>query len=479
MSRSLRLARVVLANIRRSRTHFLLASIGVVVGIATFAFFTALGLGVREIVLGRIFPLDKLEVVPKSVDIDVGPLRLGMGRDIIDDAKVAELQRIPGVAAVYPKMRLTVPAMATGGESILGSDIRSEMIVDGIEPALVEGELGSSDAFRDFDDPEDARNAPAQACTRDDECGRARYCGVAPGTALPANDAARVRALAELPRVCRAFVPVLASHHVVELYNGALRRAHGFPKLNPKAVIGLTFELTFGASMVLASNKDEVFVERAKLVGFSDKAITLGATLPIGYVRRYNVSFGSAADATRYHSAIVSVPVKDDVAAVAQAVHQHELEVADTGAEQAALLIAIFMAVFGLISAVIVSIAAINIMHVFFMLVYERQHEIGIMRAVGASRFDVARIVLGEATCLGLLAGTAGLALAFGLARLCDAVSSRYIPDFPYKPETYFAFPVWLWLAALGFSIGFCVLGAFFPARRAARMEPATVLSGR
>lgn len=479
MSRSLRLAKVVLGNIRRSRTHFLLASIGVVVGIATFAFFTALGLGVREIVLGKIFPLDKLEVVPKSVDFDVGPLRLGMGRDVLDDDKVAELREIPGVAAVYPKMRLTVPAMATGGKSILGSDIRSEMIVDGIEPALVAEELGSDDVFRDFDDPEDPRYEPPASCTTDADCGRSRYCGVAPGTALPTNDAARERALATLPRVCRAYVPVLASHHVIELYNGALRRAHGFPKLNPKAVVGLTAELTFGASMVLASNKDEVFLERAKLVGFSDKAITLGATLPIGYVRRYNVLFGSPADATRYHSAIVSVPEKDDVAAVAQAVHQRDLDVADTGAEQAALLIAIFMAVFGLISAVIVSIAAINIMHVFFMLVYERQHEIGIMRAVGASRWDVARIVLGEAACLGVLAGTAGLALAFGLAHLCDAISSRYIPDFPYKPETYFAFPPWLWLAALGFSIGFCVLGAFFPARRAARMEPAMVLSGR
>ena len=34
-------------------------------------------------------------------------------------------------------------------------------------------------------------------------------------------------------------------------------------------------------------------------------------------------------------------------------------------------------------------------------------------------------------------------------------------------------------LAAIGFAVSFCVVGAFLPARRAARMEPAQVLSGR
>lgn len=479
MKRALRLGGVVLSNLRRSRVHFLLASIGVVVGIATFTFFTALGLGVTDIVLGKIFPLDKLEVVPKSLDLDVGPLRFGVGRDVLDDDKVAELAAIPGVDAVYPKMRLTTPVMATGGAAILGSDIRSEMIMDGIEPALVAEELGPDVAFRDFDDPSDPQYAPPEACTDDASCGSGRYCGVPAGTPLPPQNALRQAEIERTQKVCRHFIPVIASHHVVELYNGALRRAHGFPKLNPKAVVGFTFDLMFGASMVVASNKNQVVVERAKLVGFSHKAITLGATMPIGYASRFNVAFGSPADAHRYHSAILSVPVKDDVAAVAQGVHAAGLDVADTGAEEAALLIAIFMAVFGLISAVIVSVAAVNIMHVFFMLVYERQHEIGIMRAVGASRFDVARIILGEATVLGTLAGSLGVSLAIGLGHLCDRISIRYIPDFPYKPETYFVFPGWLILAALGFSVGFCILGAFVPARRAARMEPARVLSGR
>src|SRR5690606_32505901 len=141
-----------------------------------------------------------------------------------------------------------------------------------------------------------------------------------------------------------------------------------------------------------------------------------------------NVAFGNPDDAQRYHSVIVKVPSKDDVARVAKGVEDLDLEVKDTGAEEAALLSAIFMAVFGLVSAVIVGIAAVNIMHVFFMLVYERQHEIGIMRAVGASRGDIARIVLGEAAVLGALAGLAGVILSVGASALVDWMSARYIP---------------------------------------------------
>lgn len=528
--RSNRLLMMVLANLRRSRNHFLLASIGIVVGIATFAFFLSLGLGVRQVVLGKIFPLDKLEVIPKSLEVDVGPIRMGMGKDALDDEMVGKLHALPGVAAVYPKMKLTVGSIAYGGESLFGADLRSEIVADGIDPALLAAEINKDGfEFVDFDDPERLAGETPKPCTKDAECGDRMYCGTPAGATVTTGGKKKAKPkpkptprITPTPRprpkppgttpadggtptaispaaaaawatppatnekdepagsgmVCRHYVPVIVSNHVVELYNGTLRRAHDFPKLNPDAVRGFTFDLIVGESMVAASNKDRIVHDRGMFVGFSDKAIPLGITLPLGYVQRYNVEFGNEEDAQRYHSVIVEVPVKDDVAQVAKGVADLDLQVKDSGAEEAALLIAVFMMVFGLVSAVIVGIAAVNIMHVFFMLVYERQREIGVMRAVGATRGDIGRIILGEAASLGMMAGTAGLLLAVAAANLFDQVSARYVPDFPYKPTTYFEFPWWLIVASLAFSVSFCVLGALLPARRAARMEPARVLSG-
>lgn len=493
--RASRLMRIALDDVKRNRRHFLLASIGIVVGIAAFTFFLALGGGVRKVVLGKVFPLDKIEVVPKSFDIDISVLRVPLANEIIDDAKVEQLRAIPDVIAVYPKMKLTIPSMVYGGQKLFGNNLRAELVADGVEPELVAPDIARRYEFDDFEAGAEGwegwKTLPSSTpCENDDQCveqyGKQSYCW---GLDLLENwekSAARAKRRNKEPppkpvdsAMCRKYIPIIISHNIVELYNGSVRRAHGFPKINPDSALGFTFDLTFGASMVDASAKDHTYDAKGQLVGFSDKAINLGMTFPVGYVRRLNVEFGEELDASMYHSAVLKVKSKDDVAAVAAAVDQLDLEVTDTWAEEAALLITIFVMVFGFVSIVIVGIAAVNIMHVFFMLIYERQQELGIMRAIGASRSDIRRIIISESAIVGLAAGAVGVVSAIGAGRLFDWISASYIPDFAYKPHTYFEFHPLLLLAALGFAVGFCVLGAFFPANRAARTDPARVLTGQ
>ena len=492
LSRLLRIAR---DDVRRNRRHFLLASIGIVVGIAAFTFFLALGGGVRSVVLGKIFPLDKIEVVPKAYDIDISVLRVPLGSEIINDEKVQQLRAIPNVTAVYPKMKLTIPSMVWGGQKLFGNNLRAELVADGVEPELVVDDVASGYDFEDFEAGAEGfdgwqKLASATPCATNDQCveqhGKQSYCWGLDILEDWESAVARAKKRGQEPPVkpleqplCRKYIPIILSNHIVELYNGSVRRAHGFPKINPDSALGFTFDLTFGASMVEASAKDRTFEARGMLVGFSDTAIDLGMTFPIGYVRRLNVDFDDADAGSMYHSAVLKIASKDDVAGVAAAVKQMKLDVTDTGAEQAALLIMIFMMVFGFVSITIVGIAAVNIMHVFFMLVYERQQELGIMRAVGASRSDIRRIIISEAALVGALAGAVGVVLALFAGRGFDAISAKYIPDFPYKPTTYFDFDLTLLAAAFGFAIGFCVLGAFLPANRAARTDPARVLTGQ
>jgi len=78
---------------------------------------------------------------------------------------------------------------------------------------------------------------------------------------------------------------------------------------------------------------------------------------------------------------------------------------------------------------------------------------------------------------VGLCGGLVGLAVARLLALGLDLASRRFVPDFPFKPETYFAFSAGLYAAILAFAVLACVAGAALPARRAARMEPADALT--
>jgi ABC-type antimicrobial peptide transport system permease subunit len=60
-----------------------------------------------------------------------------------------------------------------------------------------------------------------------------------------------------------------------------------------------------------------------------------------------------------------------------------------------------------------------------------------------------------------------------------DAAAARWLPDFPFKPASFFSLPPWLTLLGLGLGLGAATLGAWLPARRAARLDPARTLAGQ
>jgi ABC-type antimicrobial peptide transport system permease subunit len=100
------------------------------------------------------------------------------------------------------------------------------------------------------------------------------------------------------------------------------------------------------------------------------------------------------------------------------------------------------------------------------------------MRAVGASRADVRNIILAEAAVVGFLGGGVGTLGAWAIARGVDFVSASYLPTFPFKPDTFFAFPLPLLAGGAALGVLAALAGAYFPSRRAASMDPARTLAG-
>jgi len=449
-------ARTVLADLARHWRHFAAASVGIVLGVAALTFFLALGFQVREILLDRVFPTDHLEVAPKAADLDLFVLRLDLGRDALDAAALESLARIDGVEAVYPKMRLTVPAMASVGSSLFGAGMQTEIVADGIDPALMAEEVGGT--FHEVDDGQ-----PAVRCTRDVDCGGDAYCG---------------RGAGRSEGVCRPFIPVLVSPYVVELYNGAFRRAYDLPKVNPDALVGLTFEMAFGASTFRPAAGPTIR-ERMRFAGVSEMAIPLGVTLPLGYVRRLNTVLDSPEAGERYHSAILEIGDRDSLPQVVDGVEKLGFEVRDRGVRRAALVTAIVIIVLGLVGIVLIAVAAAHIMHVFYLVVMVRRREIGLLRAVGARRTDIRRLLVGEAAAVGLAAGLVGVAAGVAAGAVADRLAASRLPNFPFKPESFFHFSPWLLASVVGLAVAACILGALPPAHRAASGDPSEALAGR
>lgn len=476
---------LLLQNVARSKKNFIMSGIGIVVGISTFVFFIGLGEGVEKVVLGQIFLVDQVEVVRKKFDTGFTQSEslLGLGSRPLDQGAIDQLGQLPGVQAVYPKMKFTFPTRGYGGEALFGREIWAEIIADGIQPELVAGEIEDAAGFRDWDQE--------ISCAGGEACPDGRTCtdGVCQKNDCKYTEETRLSACpgdsycAEDTKKCELPIPVIASNHLLELYNGSLATAlsgggRKMPKLNKSTVLGFQLNVTLGKSFLGRAARSEPVTRRIKLVGFSDKAITVGVTMPLAYVQRLNKRFSGPEAAGDYHSIILKVDDQTRVPAIVAAVRDMGFELAERtdNAERAADIIKTVESVFALVSAVIVGIAAINISQMFFMIIYQRKREIGVLRAVGASRNDVRLLILGEAALIGLLGGAFGAAVGFGATKLADFVAAK-LPEFPYKPESFFAFPVWVWGSALAGSVLFCLIGAFFPANAAARQEPAAALT--
>jgi putative ABC transport system permease protein len=121
------------------------------------------------------------------------------------------------------------------------------------------------------------------------------------------------------------------------------------------------------------------------------------------------------------------------------------------------------------IGGVSLLVAGIGIMNIMLVSVTERTREIGLRKAIGATRGDVALQFLLEAILLSLLGGGIGMAIGFlatvgGYSAIESVVGPAPIP----------------WLLVMSVAVGFsmvvgCVFGTY-PAIRAARMDPIAAL---
>jgi putative ABC transport system permease protein len=120
------------------------------------------------------------------------------------------------------------------------------------------------------------------------------------------------------------------------------------------------------------------------------------------------------------------------------------------------------------IAAVSLAVAGIGIMNVMLVSVSERTDEVGLLKALGASRRQILSIFLLEAILLSSLGGLVGLGLGLGLVRLGVAL-------YPAVPAVT---PLWAIASVMGLSLATGVLFGVLPAWRAARLDPVAALQG-
>ena len=135
-------------------------------------------------------------------------------------------------------------------------------------------------------------------------------------------------------------------------------------------------------------------------------------------------------------------------------------------------VIQIGLSAFGVIALIV---AAIGIINTLLMAIHERTREIGIMKAVGATRGTIRIVFTVEGGALGFLGGIIGTLLALGLGQLLNFIGSRtFLSDFPgFKMSV---FPVWLVFGVTALTTFISLVAGLYPANNAAKLDPVDAL---
>ncbi|HEX4216663.1 MAG TPA: ABC transporter permease [Candidatus Dormibacteraeota bacterium] len=117
------------------------------------------------------------------------------------------------------------------------------------------------------------------------------------------------------------------------------------------------------------------------------------------------------------------------------------------------------------LGAVALLVGAVGVANIMVISVLERRSEIGLRRALGATRADIRSQFLSEAVLLGVLGGIIGVVLG-ALSTAVYAGIKGWVPVVPLEA----------WVGGLAAAIVIGALAGLLPALRAARMSPTEAL---
>ena len=122
------------------------------------------------------------------------------------------------------------------------------------------------------------------------------------------------------------------------------------------------------------------------------------------------------------------------------------------------------------VALIAVIIAVIGVVNTILMSVFERTSEIGVMKAIGASRMDIFRIIWVETTLICIFGGILGNVIALAGGKTIEYVLKQVLPYAP-KGHLVIITPRILALSFFGAVIMGLVAG-LYPAFRASSMKP-------
>ena len=130
----------------------------------------------------------------------------------------------------------------------------------------------------------------------------------------------------------------------------------------------------------------------------------------------------------------------------------------------------------GLLGVIALLVASIGMFNTLTISLLERIKEVGIMKALGAADKDIWKIFLAEAMLIGFCGGLVGLAMGFIGSSFINYIYNYLATSYQAQEVSLFYYPLWFVLMILAFACLVALVTGFYPARRAAKLNPLQAL---
>lgn len=179
-----------------------------------------------------------------------------------------------------------------------------------------------------------------------------------------------------------------------------------------------------------------------------------------------------------YEQAQVSVTGNDAIPAVKEAVLNLGFQVSSLSevVDQANKIFNVIQIVLGVFGAFALLVSSIGMFNTMTVTLLERTNEIGVMRAIGASRNAIQIMFLTEALVIGFLGGVVGVVIGMVGGWLFNLGINVLAARFGGAPIALFAFPFDFSVIIIVISAVIGFLSGVFPSRRAAKLDPLAAL---
>ena len=276
-------------------------------------------------------------------------------------------------------------------------------------------------------------------------------------------------------------IPMIISPLLIDIFNvGIADAVPGISRIDPKDILGLTADLTFGRYIFLAPlSKEKNIQKKGVIIATSQRASPIGISIPLEeaffLLKEFTPSF--SVEKAEYSKFLISLNSPSDYFSVKKVLEELGLDLSDDMAQKERIensnaSLILLQGIFLFSSFIILFVAVLFLFSMMSISVLENRKTIGILRSMGTSQATILRIFLLEGGIITSIATLFGIAFGWLLCLGTNEFFLKKLPNFSFLPDNIFSFNPIIPLLIFFGVLFFTSIAIFFPAHRAAKLDP-------